>query len=221
MVKRLLCLCVILILAVNAFANNAAPVADADGTYTEPQGDDWVGSIVDWDWDLDNDGQYDDYTGETPTVPWARIVALGLDDVGTYTIGLKVTDNDSGTDTDSTTMAVTNVAPVINSLTTTNAEEDLARTRFSAGQRWELDASDWTDVGGIVSYNWDYTNDSSYDLLDLVSGGADGTIYWWYNAYGTTAFKIEIDDGSSQVDDTSANFSVTYDNVRPFRERFK
>ena len=50
-------------------------------------------------WDLDNDGQYDDATGATPSHSW--------DAADTYTIGLEVTDSALATDTDTATVLVT------------------------------------------------------------------------------------------------------------------
>jgi len=49
-------------------------------------------------WDLDNDGQYDDATGASPSHSW--------DAAGTYTIGLQVTDAATNTATDTTTVTV-------------------------------------------------------------------------------------------------------------------
>ena len=57
-------------------------------------------------WDLDNDGQYDDATGATPS-----FTRVGQD--GTYTIGLKVTNGYGFSDTDSGTVTVTNVNPTV------------------------------------------------------------------------------------------------------------
>jgi hypothetical protein len=83
------------------------PVADADGPYTlypcwivtidgsgsyDPNGalypdpsHPWYGEIVSWEWDLDNDGEYDDAAGETVT--WSFC------DLGIHVIGLKVTNS--------------------------------------------------------------------------------------------------------------------------------
>ncbi|OEU78777.1 MAG: hypothetical protein BA873_01430 [Desulfobulbaceae bacterium C00003063] len=59
-----------------------------------------VGTIVAWDWDLDNDGQYDDAFGETVQWTW--------DGAGTFSIGLNVTSSDSLTliDEASTTVEI-------------------------------------------------------------------------------------------------------------------
>ena len=96
------------------------PVADADGPYVTPEGadvsldgtgsaggsDPSAGAITDYAWDLDDDGQYDDAIGATPS-----FTAVGQD--GVFTIGLRVTDAFGNTATDSSTVTVTNVAPTV------------------------------------------------------------------------------------------------------------
>ena len=95
---------------VNANPRLCNPTADAGGPYEVCLGDSvtldgsgsyaMVGGIVAWDWDLDNDGQYDDAFGET--VAWTPTSS------GVKTIGLKVTSSDSLTlhDEDTTTVNV-------------------------------------------------------------------------------------------------------------------
>jgi len=83
------------------------PVADADGPYTvfpcwivrldgsgsyDPNGElypdpahPWYGYIVSWEWDLDNDGEYDDANGE--------IITWSVCDLGIHVVGLKVTNS--------------------------------------------------------------------------------------------------------------------------------
>jgi hypothetical protein len=83
------------------------PVADADGPYTlypcwlvtldgsgsyDPNGElypdpshPWHGYLVSWEWDLDNDGEYDDAMGETVT--WS------VCDLGIHVVGLRVTNS--------------------------------------------------------------------------------------------------------------------------------
>jgi len=49
-------------------------------------------------WDLDNDGSYDDATGASPSYAWEA--------ADTYTIGLRVTDDNADTATDTATVTV-------------------------------------------------------------------------------------------------------------------
>ena len=96
------------------------PVADAGGPYVTPEGTDVVlsavgstsgtdpsaGSVTSYAWDLDNDGQYDDATGVSPT-----FTTVGQD--GVFTVGVQVTDEWGLTDTDTAMVTVTNVAPTV------------------------------------------------------------------------------------------------------------
>jgi hypothetical protein len=97
------------------------PVADANGPYAGvieyiavPITFDGTGSydpdgtIVKYEWDLDNDGKFDDAVGATPTVSFT---APGLGN-----IHLKVTDNNGATDTDTTTLTITKRSPPPNGI---------------------------------------------------------------------------------------------------------
>jgi PKD repeat protein len=89
---------------------NNPPTADAGGPYFGNIGEtislngtgsfDSDGTITSYAWDLDNDEVYDDAFGSEPTYSWFS--------GGTYTINLKVTDDDGATDTDTTTVDVNN-----------------------------------------------------------------------------------------------------------------
>lgn len=96
------------------------PTADAAGPYVTVEGTDVTldatgsapgshssaGGIVSYEWDLDDDGQYDDATGSQPS-----FTSVGQD--GVFPIGLRVTDAFGNSDTASTTVTVTNVAPTV------------------------------------------------------------------------------------------------------------
>lgn len=101
------------------------PVADANGPYTsypcwtvqldgsgsyDPNGalypdptHPWHGELVSWEWDLDNDGAYNDATGEHAT--WSSCSE------GVYVVGLKVTNSFGASDEVDTVIHVTLNAP--------------------------------------------------------------------------------------------------------------
>jgi hypothetical protein len=103
------------------------PVADADGPYTihpcwlvtldgsgsyDPNGalypnpdHPWHGYIVSWEWDLDNDGEYDDASGETVT--WS------VCDLGVHVVGLRVTNSFGKSDEVDTVVNVVQPPPAI------------------------------------------------------------------------------------------------------------
>jgi PKD repeat protein len=63
---------------------------DPNGVFYPDPAHPWHGQIVSWEWDLDNDGNYDDASGET--VSWSSCTPA------LYVVGLKVTNNFSATD---------------------------------------------------------------------------------------------------------------------------
>jgi hypothetical protein len=67
---------------------------DGSGSYDPDSGD----SIAKYEWDLDNDGQYDDATGKT--------VSKTYNSAGSGTVGLRVTDTHGAQDTDTATYTV-------------------------------------------------------------------------------------------------------------------
>jgi PKD repeat protein len=95
--------------AVTATIANVAPTAQAGGPYSGIVGqstafhgtaaDPGSADALTYQWDLDNDGQYDDATGQNASKTFAS--------TGNYTIGLKVTDDDGGSDTDPATVVIT------------------------------------------------------------------------------------------------------------------
>jgi hypothetical protein len=87
---------------------NQPPVADAGGPYSGYAGSsislsasnstDPDNNIMSYEWDLDNDGQYDDASGVT--------VTTSFNQVGNHIVGLRVTDVDGLSDTDTVTLTV-------------------------------------------------------------------------------------------------------------------
>ena len=106
------------------------PTADAGGPYVTPEGTDVsldgtgsaagsdpsAGAIATYEWDLDNDGAYDDATGANPTFS-----TVGQD--GVFPIGLRVTDTFGNTATATSQVTVTNVAPTVSITAITAIDE--------------------------------------------------------------------------------------------------
>ena len=180
---------------------NVAPTADAGGPYSGDQGSDIAvdgsastdpgNDIVSYEWDLDNDGAYDDATGVTATFNSAA--------TGDFTIGLRVTDGDGATGTATATVSVINVAPTAD-----------AGGPYSGDQGADiaLDGSASTDPGNdIVSYEWDLDNDGAYDDAT----GVNAT----FNSTSTGVFTIGLQVTDGDGDSATATASVTVANIAP------
>lgn len=76
---------------------------DPNGLFYPDPSHPWHGWIVSWEWDLDNDGEYDDAIGETTT--WSSC------ELGIHVVGLKVTNNFGDSDETDTTIDVTETPP--------------------------------------------------------------------------------------------------------------
>ena len=117
--------------------------------------------------DLDDDGQYDDASGATPTVTWATLASLGLATDGTaLSIGLQVDDGQGGVAAATTTLTINNLDPIA------DADGPYA---INEGQDLVLDSSGSSDPGGdSLVYSWDLDDDGQYDD----ASGAMPTVTW-------------------------------------------
>ncbi len=100
-------------------------------------------------WDFDEDGQFDDATGETVTTSFAT--------ADTYTVGLQITDSDGASDTATRDVLVQANPP--------NATFTFSPPTPSSGDTISLDASGSTAPSGetITAINWDLDNDTEFD----------------------------------------------------------
>jgi hypothetical protein len=188
----------------NVTLNASPPTAVAGGPYVgvegSPIGLDGSGStdanndIVSYDWDLDNDGAFDDATGVNPT--------FGAASSGVFTIGLQVTDADGASDTDTTTVTVSNVGPVA-----------VAGGPYSGNQgvNVALDGSASSDPGNdIVSYEWDLDNDGAFDDASGVTAIFNSAS----NGVFTIGLRVTDADAASATDTTT----VTINNEVPIAD---
>jgi len=136
---------------------NTPPTADINGPYKCPEASlitfdatgswDPDGDFLTFSWDLDDDGQFDDATGPTPSYVWcddySGIVSVEVSD-GVYV------------DTDSTTVNVYNVAPIVDAgpditILTTHAIERIGVITDSGCDTWDIKI-DYGDGSPSVTY---------------------------------------------------------------------
>lgn len=136
---------------------NAPPAASFDYSPASPSTNETVtltsrssdsdGTLVDQSWDLDDDGQYDDATGATASRQFAA--------AGTYTVGLRVTDDDGATATTARSLTVGNQAPTASFSWSPSAPLKRELVTFSSTS---ADAD-----GRLASQAWDLDNDGQFD----------------------------------------------------------
>jgi hypothetical protein len=174
---------------------NQPPVADANGPYEGNEGSvitldgsgsvDPDGIIVMYEWDLDDDGDYDDATGVTAEFTW--------DDNGSYTVGLMVTDDAGAIATDGAEVTVNNVAPTV------DAGDDA--TVYS-GETFSQDGS-FEDPGSEDTHTAtvDYGAGAGPESLALTDHSF--TLAQTYFATGSYVVTVEVvdDDGGVGVDE--------------------
>ena len=129
---------------------NLSPVADANGPYTGVAGvavtldgsgsSDPDGTIVNCEWDLDNDGEFDDATGEVIQYTWAAAYSGN--------ISLRVTDDAGATDIDTTTATITTATQCV---VTFNFADQNGYLTGTGEERVYVDGFGWKADGGQIT----------------------------------------------------------------------
>ena len=166
---------------------NNPPVADPDGPYTGIEGQtitlegsgsyDTDGTITLYEWDIDNNGTYD-YSSSSST----QNHTYAQD--GTYTVRLRVTDNDGATDEATTTADIPDTSPTADftgSPTSGSAPLTVNFTNNSTGYDRPL------------SHEWDFDNDGIVDSTDRNPS-------YTYNTAGTYTVKLTVTDSDGSID---------------------
>ncbi|MBC8249701.1 MAG: hypothetical protein H8E90_08485, partial [Anaerolineales bacterium] len=186
---------------------NLPPVADAGGPYEANEGDtvtlDASGSsdpddnIVLYEWDLDNDGEYDDATGVTTEVVF--------DDDGAFTVGLRVTDEFDESDTDTAEVAVLNVAPAV------NAGSDAT---IYSGETFTVNAS-FTDPGVLDTHTAtiDFRTGDGPEWATVVEEEGSGTVTGSHRYFVPDTYTVEVcvtDDDEGTGCDSLSVAAIAY-----------
>ena len=147
------------------------------------------GTIVQYDWDMDNDGGFEITDGGPEQT-------AAYDSGGVYTAGVRVTDNDGLSD--STTASVdANEKPVAN-LTATPTFGN------APGLEVTFDASGSTDGDGTIEqYEWDMENDGTFEITD---GGPIQIVVYDSGSIHTVVVRVTDNDGLQ--DTASADVDV-------------
>lgn len=171
---------------------------DGSGSYHPaaamyPPGHPWYDDIVSWEWDLDNDGAFDDATGEIVCTEWST--------EGTYLVCLRVTDGAGTTDKKCTTVLVdagihdVAVDSVIPSKSSGICDEEVTI---------DVDVSNTGDY--TESFDVTLTYDSividTINLAGLINGGSDSLVFSWDTTgvpEGTYTIKACADVVSGEI----------------------
>jgi len=150
------------------------------------------GRVVSYKWDFDGDGTYDssDTTGRATHTYAVQ---------GTYRATLRTTDDDANVDTTSVPVVVTNLRPSASAGGPYRVKINVPVELYGSGS----DAD-----GHVVSYEWDFDGDGTYDWSDS-TGGASHT----YSNAGTYAARLRVTDDDGNTD--SGTFQVTVTNLPP------
>ena len=149
-------------------------VVGQPATFDGSQSSDPDGSVSDWEWDLDGDGNFES-AGPTATTTFGAY--------GPRTIALRVTD-DWGV-TSVTTAQVTVLAPpVAAGVVTTSSPAVNTSTYF-------LPTGSSDPDGTITKYQWDFNNDGA---VDKTTYGATTSTYWKWTVAGSYQAKLTVTD---------------------------
>ena len=161
---------------------------DASGSHDNDCGGQ---SIVTYEWDWENDGTYDE-EGIEVDHSWST--------EGTYYVQLRVTDDESQTDTLDEPLEITinkvKVPPVAIATADPLIQEVNQPIHFSD------DGSYDSDGGSIVKYEWDWDNDGTYD-----EEGVEVDHSW--PTEGTYYVQFRVTDDESQTDTLDTALEVT------------
>jgi hypothetical protein len=196
-----------------ALTANLAPVANAGGPYALTEGNsltlnagastDADGDKLTYGWDLTGKSLYADASGVSPTLSWAQLQNLGINDEGSYAVSVQVSDGRGGVSVASTTLTVNSAAPAVNPLADAVLNE--GGTFTATGSFTDPGADAWTATV-------DYGDGSGPTALAL---NADKTfsLSHLYTGSGNHQVTVAVTDGEGGVGQGSP--TVTVNNVAP------
>ncbi len=149
------------------------------------------GSIVKYEWDLDGNGTYETSTGSISTT--SKTFATN----GEYTLGLRVTDNLTGTDTTTRTIKVGPQPPIASFTANPNPAVVGGSVHYSASGSSDPD-------GTIVKYQWDLDGNGSFET----DTGATAAVDRVYGIPGTFDVGLRVTDNSGVTGATTVPVTI-------------
>jgi len=190
---------------------NIPPIADANGPYVADEGDtvtlDASGSydpddgdeIVSYEWDLDNDGEYDDATGIT----FSKL----YEDDGVYTVGLRVTDTNGESSTATAKVTINNVAPSVGPISIDPEALVEVDTFITA-------SADFTDPGTLDTHTavWNW-GDGTSESGTVIQGAGFGSVSdgHAYDTAGVYTVELQVTDDNGGQGTSVFQYIVVYD----------
>jgi len=143
-----------------------------------------------YNWDLDNDGEYDDATGSTVSKSWET--------VGTYTIGLKVIDNigKNDTDTSQVTVSIRNTKP-------NKPEKPTGKLQGKKGIEYTYSTRTVDPEGDQVRYEWDWGDGTTSGWVGPYDSDVTVEAKNTWGEEGAYEIKVRAKDTSGLISDWS------------------
>lgn len=166
----------------------------SDNGSNDPDG----GNIVSFEWDFENDGTYDD-TGAN--------VNHSYSSPGVYDVQMRVTDDEGATDTLDTPLQVTineivvDQPPVALALASPTTQEAGVAVNFFD------DGSFDPDGGNIVTYEWDWNNDGTFDEQG-------SNVNHIFETAGIYNVQFRVTDDESSMDTLDSPLVITINEVQ-------
>ncbi len=172
----------------------AAPSSAPTGTavsFDASGSSDPDGTVVKYEWDLDGNGSYETDTGTTASATKTYATP------GDVTVGLRVTDNSTGTATATRVVTAQNRPPTASLTATPNP--------VPTGTQVSFDASGSSDPDGtVVKYEWDLDGNGSYET----NTGATATTSKTYATAANVTVGLRVTDNLGATATTSKALTV-------------
>jgi PKD repeat protein len=165
---------------------------DASGS-TDPDA-----PIVDYQWALNGNGDYETDTGSTPTL------TRSFSTPGTYSISVRTIDANGASESTTQQLRVGNFAPVGKLTATPNPA--------LTGQTLTLSAAGSTDQGMITDYKWDLNGSGEY----ATDTGATPTVTTSFATFGTHTVGVELTDNEGLSSKTTIGVTVLEQGVTSY-----